>query len=150
ATDSLCHNDVAARNFILTPEGEAALIDFDAMRPGPPLFDLWKIFRRALARLDWSWEVGLAMLEAYGEISPFSPTELLGLLGLLTFPHKLWRLVRRFHRAGEEGEKRKYARRIHRLWDQTRPYGQFLFDLAALCRAKGARMNEELPVLEDR
>ncbi|MGQ9779754.1 MAG: phosphotransferase [Bacillota bacterium] len=148
AEDCLCHNDVAARNFILTPAGEAALIDFDAMRRAPPLFDLWKIFRRALVRLDWSFEAGLAMLEAYEGISPLSPAELLALLALLAFPHKLWRLGRRFRKAEEEKEKQKYARRIRRLCAQTRSYGNFLTHLADLCRSKGATI-EGMPVLED-
>lgn len=148
AEDCLCHNDVAARNFILTPEGEAALIDFDAMRRAPPLFDLWKIFRRALARLDWAFEAGLAMLEAYESLFPLSPGELLALLALLAFPHKLWRLGRRFVKAKEEREQKKYARRILRLSTQTRAYAVFLARFAGFCRARGAAI-EGLPVLED-
>ena len=40
ATLCLCHNDCVAKNWILQPNGEVRLIDFEFAGPGDPAFDL--------------------------------------------------------------------------------------------------------------
>ena len=141
----LCHGDVAARNLILAPGGEVFLIDFDAMRPDLPLLDLWKLFRRVMADLDWDVEAGFRIIDSYESMAPLRPGELALLLSLLAFPQKLWRLARRFYRGRPKAEEERYIRKLRRFASQRRAHAVFLHEFARLCRTRGLAV-EEPPV----
>jgi len=95
ADPGLCHLDVTRRNIIIHPSGHAQLIDFDHMTFGPRVLDLAHLIRRAMqAHGTWTSEIAIAPLLAYNRVRPLTQGEYLLLEALLTFPHRLWRVLR--------------------------------------------------------
>lgn len=95
---TFCHGDPAARNFILTPEREIFMIDFDSCRLDLPLMDLIKFSRRVLKKYRWDFRIARIMIEAYHEVNPLTPTELEVMKAVFYFPQKFWRIsIRYFH-----------------------------------------------------
>ncbi|OPG15268.1 phosphotransferase [Ferroacidibacillus organovorans] len=91
---ALCHLDVTPRNVIIHPEGRAQLIDFDRMTYAPPALDLAHLLRRAMqAKGMWSSENTVGPLLAYNRIRPLSQGEYVLIEALLTFPHRLYRIL---------------------------------------------------------
>ena len=138
---SLCHGDVAARNFILTPHAEVGLIDFDGLRQDLPLMDLWKLFRRTMKTFHWDVGFGLRILEAYESILPLSPAELEVLLALTAFPQKFWRLANRYYGGRDRIEEERFQRKLLKFTDERRAHAAFLGRLAGLCRERGLNSN---------
>ncbi|KUO97131.1 aminoglycoside phosphotransferase family protein [Ferroacidibacillus organovorans] len=91
---ALCHLDVTPRNVIIHPEGRAQLIDFDRMTYAPPALDLAHLLRRAMqATGTWSSEITVGPLLAYNRIRPLHQGEYVLIEALLTFPHRLYRIL---------------------------------------------------------
>jgi len=134
---SLCHGDVAARNFILTPSGEVCLIDFDGLRQDLPLADLWKLFRRAMKAYHWNVDLGLGILEAYESVTSLSPRELEVLLALTCFPQKFWRLANRYYGGKYQVGEDRFYRKLRKYTTERLAHAAFLQRLAALCRDRG-------------
>ena len=65
ANRSFCHGDPAARNFILTPQNQTFLIDFDSCRLDLPIMDLIKFTRRVLKKYNWSYPTAKFLIDAY-------------------------------------------------------------------------------------
>lgn len=93
-----CHGDPAARNFILTPEKEIFLIDFDSCRLDLPIMDLIKFSRRVLKKYRWQSKTAKRLVDAYQEINPITAGELEVMKAIFYFPQKFWRVAfRHFH-----------------------------------------------------
>lgn len=133
----LCHGDTAARNFIRAPGGEVYLIDFDGLRQDLALTDLWKLFRRAMKRFNWSFEAGQAMLQAYESVQPLSAAELEVLLALLSFPQKFWRLASRYYSGEYSWDEERFLRKLRKYTQQRQAHAAFISSFAAFCRARG-------------
>ncbi|HOP74980.1 MAG TPA: CotS family spore coat protein [Bacillota bacterium] len=96
---TFCHGDPAARNFILTPQGNIFMIDFDSTRLDLPIMDLIKFTRRVMKKHDWNFETARLIIDAYQEVIPLSPEELDVMRATFYFPQKFWRMsIRHFHR----------------------------------------------------
>ncbi len=135
---SLCHGDVAARNFLVTPKGEVCLIDFDGLCQDLPLIDLWKFLRRAMKSLRWDTTLGLRILEAYESVTPFTSNELEVLLALVSFPQKFWRLANRYYGGRYRVEEDRFLRKLQRCTLDRQAHAEFLGELVRLCRERGA------------
>jgi len=134
----LCHGDVAARNFIITPAGDVCLIDFDSMLQDLPLIDLWKLYRRVMKTFKWDFALGLGMLEAYESINPLSASELEVLLALLSFPQKFWRLANRYYGGRYRVDEARFHRKLVKYTGQSQAHALFLSRFARLCQTRGA------------
>lgn len=134
---SLCHGDVAARNFIVTPAGDVSLIDFDGLSQDLPLVDLWKLYRRAMKAFSWDAELGLKILEAYETVYTLSPAELEVLMALVSFPQKFWRLANRYYSGHYPGQEERFCRKLRKYTAQRKGHAGFLRRLAELCRSRG-------------
>lgn len=116
------HRDVAARNFIIHPDGHAYLIDFDYCRQDLPAADVARLLQRAMKRQGWQREKAEAILAAYEEIRPLSAEEKTVIAAFLTFPQKFWRLANRYFYRKEGWNQEKYAAKLNKAvnyWEKV-------------------------------
>lgn len=125
----LCHLDVTRGNLIMHPSGHAQLIDFDRMAFGPRVLDLAHLIRRAMqAHGTWTSEIAIAPLLAYNRVRPLSQGEYLLLEALLTFPHRLWRLLRTYYEdpPNQESQQKKALELLRDLQTMEEERAKFL------------------------
>lgn len=104
---TFCHGDPAARNFIITPDQEIFVIDFDSCRLDLPVMDLIKFTRRVLKKHHWNVATAKVLIDAYQQVSPLSPGELDVMKAVFYFPQKFWRMANRhFHEHGRHTPER--------------------------------------------
>jgi CotS family spore coat protein len=89
----LCHLDLVERNCIHHASKHVYLIDFDNMTYAPRVLDLAHLIRRGMQKTNWSPQVALVALINYNGIRPLNHAEYVMLEGLLTYPHRWWRLL---------------------------------------------------------
>lgn len=90
------HRDVAARNFIIGPDGEGWLIDFDYCRYDLPLTDIVRFVERGMKAVTYTPRQLDAMLAAYETVRHIDAEEYLVISAMLVFPQKFWRLCSRY------------------------------------------------------
>jgi CotS family spore coat protein len=93
---TFCHGDPAARNFILTPQNQIFLIDFDSCRLDLPVMDLIKFTRRVLKKHHWSYPLAKFLIDAYQQVQPLNSHELEVMKAVFYFPQKFWRMANRY------------------------------------------------------
>lgn len=92
---TFCHGDPAARNFIVTPDRQMYMIDFDSCRLDLPIMDLIKFARRILKKYNWSYPIAKLLVDAYQEVNRLSQSELEVMKAVFYFPQKFWRMSNR-------------------------------------------------------
>ncbi|MCI8335899.1 MAG: CotS family spore coat protein [Peptococcaceae bacterium] len=99
------HRDVAARNFIIGPDGEGWLIDFDYCRYDLPLTDIVRFVERGMKAVVYTPQQLDRMLGAYETIRKIDSEEYRVISAMLLFPQKFWRLCSRYFAAPEDALK---------------------------------------------
>lgn len=89
----LCHLDLTPYNMVFTQNQQVALIDLDFCTYGPRTLDLAHMMRRALQRQDWNEDTAWHCLINYNALRMLNRAEYRIVLGLLTFPHRFWRIA---------------------------------------------------------
>ena len=87
----LCHGDVSQHSIIRTPEG-FRMIHFENMCYNLAVSDLAKFLRKMLEKNNWSCELGMRLIEEYGQVRTLSGDELKQLYVILLFPEKFWKI----------------------------------------------------------
>jgi CotS family spore coat protein len=106
-----CHGDPAARNFILTPEQEIFLIDFDSCRVDLTIMDLIKFSRRVLKKYRWQSQTAKQLVDTYQQIYPLTANELEVMKAIFYFPQKFWRIAfRHFHQHPQYNQRRDLSK----------------------------------------
>lgn len=90
------HRDVAARNFIIGPDGEGWLIDFDYCRYDLPLTDIVRFVERGMKAVVYTPRQLDMMLGAYETVRKIDTEEYRVISAMLLFPQKFWRLCSRY------------------------------------------------------
>lgn len=114
------HGDPAARNFILTPEQEVYMIDFDSCRVDLPLMDLIKFMRRVMKKYQWNSKIAMLIMDSYQSIIPLNAAEIEVIKAVLYFPQKFWRMsIRYFHQHGRHSQERSLQKFSKYLQSRT-------------------------------
>lgn len=92
---TFCHGDPAARNFILTPQQQVFMIDFDSCRLDLPVMDLIKFTRRVMKKHHWNYAVAKFLIDSYQQVQPLNLSELEVMKAVFYFPQKFWRMANR-------------------------------------------------------
>ncbi|HEY8464302.1 MAG TPA: CotS family spore coat protein [Bacillota bacterium] len=109
---TFCHGDPAARNFIVTPQNQLFMIDFDSCRLDLPIMDLIKFTRRVLKKYNWSYPVAKLLVDAYQEVNSLNQSELEVMKAVFYFPQKFWRMANRHF---EKHNHHSPERELHKL-----------------------------------
>lgn len=91
----VCHRDLTSRNFLICPNQEGYLIDFDYARPDLPVSDLAKLLRMIWKENNGDIDPGLFLLSSYSKENPLSKGDLGVLLAYLYFPRHLRQFISR-------------------------------------------------------
>ena len=68
------------------------MIHFENMCYNLAVSDLAKFLRKMLEKNNWSCELGMRLIEEYGQVRPLSKDELKQLYVILLFPEKFWKI----------------------------------------------------------
>ncbi|HZW82253.1 MAG TPA: phosphotransferase [Candidatus Deferrimicrobium sp.] len=88
----VCHHDLSYRNFIINPDDQAFLIDFDYATADVPMRDLAQFFIKVLKHNNWDINVILPLISAYKQENTLSRGDLGVMIAFLSFPRSLWGL----------------------------------------------------------
>lgn len=95
--NSICHADVAERNFVISSTGECSIIDLDLVRYDVRVADIYKLFRDAMKKCRWDFAKAQLILRSYSEVSPLRQEELPVLFAMFEYPHKMLHCVLRYY-----------------------------------------------------
>lgn len=124
------HRDVAARNFIIGPDGEAYLIDFDYSRFDLRINDLCRLIERSLKKQRWEIDRAELIVDVYQEVNPLTKEELPILLGFFQFPQKFWRLADRYYGSKKEWPEKEFTSKINSIIQQRIEKDRFIRQFA--------------------
>lgn len=111
---ALCHQDFAAGNLIMTPNGEMYVIDTDSITIDIPARDIRKLLNKVMKK-NGKWDVGLVktMLSAYQSENPLTAAQWRVVKLDLQFPHLFIGAVNKYmYRRDAEWTDDKYHKRI--------------------------------------
>lgn len=91
----LCHGDMNQHNVVRTPEG-FRIIHFENMCWNPAVSDLANFIRKLLEKNNWSWELGMRLIEEYRAQRPLEKEDIHQLYLMLLFPEKFWKIANHY------------------------------------------------------
>lgn len=115
------HRDVAGRNFIISHDQKAYLIDFDYCRFDLRLVDVQRLIERSMKKWQWNFDVAFFIISRYHQIHPLRPEEFKVMQAFMTFPQKFWRLSDRYFNRKKNWSEGKYLRRLEAIIEDQRP-----------------------------
>ena len=110
----LCHQDYAAGNLIITPDGELFVLDTDSLTVDIPARDIRKLLNKIMKKAG-KWDIGLTkkILDRYQSENPLSASQWKVVKLDLMFPHLFLGAVNKFYyRRDKEWSEEKYLKRI--------------------------------------
>lgn len=129
----MVHRDIAPRNFVITPEQQGCLIDFDYARFDLRCVDVTRLLGWALKKSSWDPAKAAAVLEVYNQANPIQPEEYPVMLAFMQFPLKFWQLANRYYGNHKEWPEAKFIRKLNKLLGQRRQRELFLKQFTASC-----------------
>ncbi len=121
------HRDVAARNFIIGPDGKGWLIDFDYCRYDLPLTDIVRFVERGMKAVVYTPQQLDVMLGAYETVRKIDTEEYRVISAMLLFPQKFWRLCSRYFTAPEESTQQGIYYKLINVMGQMRAHKDVWF-----------------------
>ena len=91
----LCLGDYTQHNIITAGEN-LVLVRFDQMHMELQVYDLYVFMRKMLEKNRWNTGLGMAMLQTYNEVFPFSRRQVRCLYAMMVFPEKFWKIANRY------------------------------------------------------
>ena len=113
-TGCLCHQDFAAGNLIITPEGKIYVLDTDSITIDIPARDIRKLLNKVMKKAGkWDMELSKRMLKCYQSVNPLTAPQWNVLKLDLMFPHLFLGAVNKYYyRRDKEWSDEKYLQRI--------------------------------------
>lgn len=87
----ITHRDLASHNWIIAPDGQPWLIDFETADYDCQLGDVWQIASRILSEHNWADEWCETVLYKYDSVRPLSALEKQIIYTLFSFPNEFFR-----------------------------------------------------------
>jgi spore coat-associated protein S len=117
AGGGLCHQDFAAGNILLSPEGRVYILDTDSLTIDLPARDIRKLLNKVMKK-NGKWEPALleTVLRAYQQANPLTADEWAVLKLDLTFPHLFAGIMDKYYRQREKDwTEGKYVSRLKEM-----------------------------------
>jgi spore coat-associated protein S len=111
---SLCHQDFAAGNLLMGPQGSMYVIDTDSITMDIPARDIRKLLNKVMKK-SGRWDTGLAasMLKSYQSVNPLTRAQWNVVKLDLMFPHLFIGAVNKYiYKRDAEWNDEKYLKRI--------------------------------------
>lgn len=110
-----CHHDTANHNFIITPQKNIYLIDFDYCIYDSHLHDLGSIIIRNLRHGKWSVKRMGFIIKQYNEIINLNEKELEVLRCFIEFPQDFWQIGLQYYIEKLKWEEEIFLKRLRRI-----------------------------------
>lgn len=114
---SLCHQDFAAGNLILTDSGEMFVLDTDSITIDIPIRDIRKLLNKVMKkRGTWDIELVRKMLEWYQDKNPLEASRWQVLKADLSYPHLFEGIMSKYYEKREKSwTQDKYIKRLNEM-----------------------------------
>lgn len=121
----LCHGDLN-QHHILMCRDRTAVVEFSRMHYGIQMEDLYHFMRKAMEKHDWDKSLGMAMLETYSKILPFSQAEKACLYYLFLYPEKYWKQINFYYNSNKSWLPSRNVEKLKELEQQQPARMEFL------------------------
>ncbi len=121
----LCHGDLN-QHHILAPGREAAFIEFNQLHRGCQMTDLYHFMRKAMEKHNWNEQLGMAMMERYGEETPLEAEDRKYLYYLFLYPEKYWKQLNYYYNANKAWIPARSVEKLKNLEQQQESRERFL------------------------
>lgn len=121
-----CHHDTAHHNFLITPQQECFMIDFDYCICDTHLHDLSSIIIRNNKHLHWDIAKAYFILEIYKKQIPIEEEELEIMKGFITFPQDFWQIGLQYYVENQPWDFKSFITRLRRFLKHREDRGIFL------------------------
>lgn len=128
----LCHHDTANHNFLITPDCNMYMIDFDYCIQDSHLHDLASIIIRNMKYGNWSLDVLEFILEGYTAWIPVSEEELYVIFCFMEFPQDFWQIGLQYYVEKQPWEEDFFERKLNRIMGDSRDRMDFLREFEAM------------------
>lgn len=122
-----CHADSGPKNFVFSNEGPV-LIDFETLRMDLRIYDIYRMIRLANKSNRWDFSIAQTILDGYCSVDEISKSEYDLLAAWLLFPHKSYRILRKYSNTNTEG-KRELEKKLYKELEARMFLPQFLQNL---------------------
>jgi spore coat-associated protein S len=114
---SLCHQDFAAGNLILTPSGILYVLDTDGITIDIPARDIRKILCKVMKKIGkWDFELTKKIFKTYQSVNPLTPSEWRVVMADIKFPHLfIGAMNKYYYQRDKEWSEDKYFKRIKEM-----------------------------------
>ena len=121
----LFHGAYKYHNLLLTEEG-IAVTDFDHMKTGIQVYDLYYFLRKVMEKYSWKQKTGQKLLEAYERIRPLEQgeREYIGLM--LAYPEKYWKTAGSYYHSNKAWMPEKNRDKLALVLRQSEEKSAFL------------------------
>ncbi len=111
---SLCHQDFAAGNLLVTPQGRLYVLDTDSITIDIAARDIRKLLNKVMKKTGrWNADLAAGILRNYQKINPLSPSQWEVVKLDLMYPHLFLGAVSKYYyRRDKEWSDEKYQKRI--------------------------------------
>lgn len=96
-----CHADSGPKNFVLSKAGPI-LIDFETLRLDLRIYDIYRMIRLANKSNHWDFSIAKTIMDGYQAVDKLLPEEFALMAAWLLFPHKVYRIVRKYDKRTAE------------------------------------------------
>ena len=96
----LFHGAYNYHNILMMEDG-IAVTDFDRMKVGIQVYDLYYFLRKVMEKYSWKQKTGQKLLEAYESVRPLSPDEREYIGLMLAYPEKYWKTAGNYYRSNK-------------------------------------------------
>lgn len=124
----LVHGEYNYHN-ILFSGGDEAVTNFEHMKPGIQIYDLYYFLRKAMEKYSWKQKTGRNILEAYESVCPLTEPER-EYIGLrLAYPEKYWKAAGSYYRTNKAWISEKNVEKLRLAVCQSEEKRAFLSDV---------------------
>lgn len=127
----LYHGAYNYHNLLMTEEG-MAVTDFDRMKSGIQVYDLYYFLRKVMEKHSWKQKTGRKLLQAYESVRPLSwrEREYIGLM--LAYPEKYWKTAGSYYHSNKAWMPEKNREKLQLVLRQCGEKKAFLEEIFSI------------------
>lgn len=123
-----CHGDFNQHNALRTQEG-CRIVNFEHLTYDIPMSDLANFLRKMLEKNNWREDLGVELIDAYGQVRALDSSQRLQLYIMLQFPEKFWKIANHYSNSHKAWLSRRDLEKLDKVIAQEPAKERFLQQL---------------------
>jgi CotS family spore coat protein len=119
-TSCICHHDTANHNFLITPELDMYMIDFDYCIIDSYLHDLSSIIIRCLKYGHWSFDTFNFIIDIYSQNTKINEEDLYMIFCFMEFPQDFWQVGLQYYVEKQSWSEEFFVKKLHRITEDSK------------------------------